>query len=525
MKFTTWAKGLAASSLLAVAVLLSGCSGGGGSSVPPELQGLTASAVEGNIQQSPGAHGNSTSTHFYLRFGVDSSNHIVGSANFDVQTNGVSTFAYTADINNFQRTGTTSGNISFDMNNFSSGAPYQALHWTGNYTWNGQTGTGSVFSVSNGSITGTDSGGNTISTLGFSFNLLANAPDTNFGGPWHGQFTVEGIGAVDWTGQFTREDELNTSAAITVNTTTVTVAGRTTFDTFAGTFDAAIINPLLTGQTGIFFVRSEVGSTTMAGSIFIIDADGNLLVTGTVTGTKGTGGGGGGTFSAGYYEGTITLANQTLPLHLDAITTNLSPGAQGAAAILEPNGVENDGFRVNQVDTNSSHTQIVLSNGVGNHYTNIVLDGTVSNGVLSGEVLATQIGGATRTGTFTISAAALGTRYDLSGDWSGTLTGQSGTPNSVSGQFFQTGDELTISTSNTFFGFTVPYVINAYVVKNTMVGDFNQTITNPIPGSFNGHFDGTVNSATSVTGEFNYSAQATGLGTTSDNGTFSFTKN
>lgn len=521
MKFQIWFKSLVAFSLLATAFIISGCSGGGGSSVPAELQGIDKTAVEGTfVPGSP--RGGQTTQHFYLRFG-SSGNSITGTANFDEQTNGVTTLAYSAVITNVQRTGTTTGTLSFDLSNFTAGARYQTMHWSGNYTWNGQNNANSQFTVTNGTIDGTFTGGGSFSNYTFSFTLLSNAPDTNFGGPWHGTISVEGLGSVDWNGTFTRQSAIATTAQVTVGTTQANISGRTTFNTFAGTFDATLVNPLLAGSTGVFFVKSEVGSQTMTGSVFIIDSEGSVALIGTVAGVRGAGGGP--SLTADYYQGTITPSGQSArSFSLDVLSTNLSPSAQGAGFIIMPQSTPNVGLRVSQVDTTSGHANVTLINGTRG-YTSISLDGTVTATTFSGTYSATLTAGGTQTGTFTVNKLSNVPIYNINGDWSGTATGQSGTPNNITATIFQTGDEFTMTSTQTVFGFPIPFTVEGYTIGNSFVGDFDDQITNPIPGSINGHFEGTIASNSHISGEFLYTATATGFGTTSDNGTFDITKN
>ena len=249
-----------------------------------------------------------------------------------------------------------------------------------------------------------------------------------------------------------------------------------------------------------------------------------------ITGAKATGP----TLSTGYYQGTLTPSGGAQhSLSIDLLTTGSAIEARGAVSMNPASNNPVIGARITTATT-SGGSAVVTFNNFGltqinptflGRYTTMTLTGTPSANGFNGTYSAQLTGGGTETGSFTSTKLSNVPRFDISGQWSGTATGDNGqgTPNSFGGEIFQTGDEITLNAIQNVNGTNVNVDIHGYVVGNTFVGNaVNESVTIlGQPGTLTGHFEGVISgNGTTITGEFAYTATVTGLGSLSDNGTF-----
>ena len=197
--------------LAAIALMLTGCAGGGGgtSTAAGVIQN---NGTFGGAISSPAGRGNSASTSVTLRIDGDS-----GSASFKSGTYGDTAFvSYSADITNVAVTpdpgDEITGNIQFDMTNFTPGAPFTSLHWNGTYQWNHVVGQGAALDIS-GTVTGTDSNGGSVS-IPFTLDYAFFPHVVSYTGNWAGDIEIPKAGSVAWGGTFTAIDDTHTNVAI-----------------------------------------------------------------------------------------------------------------------------------------------------------------------------------------------------------------------------------------------------------------------------------------------------------------------
>lgn len=506
--------------------MLTGCAGGGGGNAGAAGV-ITNNGTFGGALAPVVGRGGSTQTSVTLRIDGDS-----GSASFKSGSYGDTSFvSYSADITNVVVTPNPSdeivGNIQFDMTNFTPGAPFANLHWNGTYEWNHVVGQGAALDIS-GTVTGTDSNGNAVN-IPFTLDYAFFPHVVSYTGNWSGTIDVPKAGTLPWSGNFTKIDDSHTNVAINYGGGQFNVAAITTNISLAGQFDAS---EFIEGAVGNFYVERnpEFSDDNHFIGGYTISFGGVPVVGGVITGEKATGP----TLSTGYYQGTLTPNGGVQhSLSIDLLTTGSAVEARGAVSMNPSSNNPVIGARITTATT-SNGTATVTFNNFGltqinptfsGRYTSMTLTGTPTVNGFNGTYVAQLTAGGTETGSFSSQKLSNVPRFDISGQWSGTATGGNGqgTPNSFGGEIFQTGDEITLNAIQNVNGTNVDVSIHGYVVGNTFVGNaVNESVTiMGVPGTLSGHFEGVIGSnGTQITGEFAYTATVTGLGSISDNGTF-----
>lgn len=533
MKLLSMLKRIAALGLLSASLGLAGCAGGGGSGSggDPVSKAFGNGNFSGSFDEP--SRSRSPQTACTIRFG--SSN--AGVASFVSGTPGDDTFrTYSADIQNvhFTPTNSSSGTMSFDMVNFTAGAPFASpLHYAGNYVY---TSTPVTLQVT-GTLTGNNKSGSPVS-VSFGINYdeeLAKNP-VNLAGNYSGTIGLAGQD-VPWTGSFTNSTlPLHLTASINTNLGPIQFTGQNARTSFAGSFDGGQINPLATGKTAQWYVESHDNGATIIGAYVIIDGDtgqpfdlGGVTFAGMIHGTRTTTGGGSASLKTGYYDGGI-MRNGVLDgriFKMDVIHSTSTVGANGAMVIVTNSSAPNIGGRVASVVTSGTTATITIDH-ITNTYARIVVTGTVSGNQLNNaQYTATLPDNSTETGTIDQLGKGTTVTSNFAGTWTGSLTGASGTPNSFTGTITQPGDgTLTVTTNSQIGGFTIP-TINAYVAGSSFAGfDSVADLPSPLTGnSFRGDFDGDIN-GTHIAGTFIYAVTNNTSGNVllSDAGSIALTK-
>jgi hypothetical protein len=509
--------------MLAVAVAgLSGCGGGGGGGQKGSAK-VASIFKSGNFAGTVDAPTRGTSTACTIQF-----SNSAGVASFVAGTPGTTSFlTYSADIQNLDfepssDSGLT-GSVSFDMVNFTAGAPYQGtLHYAGTYTWNGVTGNNPVLGA-NGALTGTDIHGGAVNIpFGINYQPLLNKID--LAGTYAGTINVGTD--LPWTGTFTKVDDLHLAANVPYGPNgalgTISFTGQNARASFAGSFDGAQVG--FAGMTGLWYVETHDNGATLIGAYVVVDSNGVAQLAGMINATKtgGTTGGTGAKLKTGYFDGGLTVGTFQRTLKLDIKNSTSTSGHNGAMIIVTNSAAENIGGRIDTVVGSGSDVTVTVKD-ITNTYSQVVIHGALNSAgdqFTSATFTGTLLTGGTQTGTidqlFKVSDT---TTVNMTGSWSGEVVGQSHTPQEFSGTFAQTGDELTITSNTTIGGLTVP-PIHGYVAGNSFAGHVSQTLTSPIAGTFVADFDGDVDSTKShFDGTFAYTATA-GTSTITDSGTF-----
>lgn len=520
--------------LLALTVA-AGCGGSGGASSP--TQALDKAFGDGNFTGSfdePTRSRGNGQTACTIRFGANGN----GVASFVAGTPGDSTFrTYSADIQSvvytprFPATNPVSGTLTFDMTNFSAGAPFaNPLHYVGSYSYTANPKTLTV----SGTLTGKNKSGTDIN-VNFGINYNTTLPAIDLSGSYTGTIGIAGQ-SIPWTGTLANSTPLHLLATVNTAGGVISFDGQNARTSFAGAFDGGEINPIATGKIGQWYVETHDNGKTLVGAYVVIDSEtgqpfdfNGITIAGTISATKGAGGTGGTSkLKTGYYDGGV-MRNGQLDgriFKMDIAKNLPTTGANGAMVIVTGTVAPNIGGRVASVVGNGNDVTVTIDQ-VTNTYSKIVLTGTVSDtAITNAAYTATLLDGSTETGTIDQLGQGTTVTSNFAGTWSGTVTGTSGTPNTFSATFTQANDVLAISSITSNLPVTLPS-INGFVAGNSFAGfDFVADLPSPFTGnSFRGDFDGDKNNNV-IAGSFVYLVKNTTSGSTvlTDHGTLSLTK-
>lgn len=506
-----------------LAASLAGCGGSGGHGGSGNA---TPAAVFKDVElkgdvDAPNRAGNTTAS-FRISNGEGVASFVrgtQGSTSFLTYSAEIANVVYVADDQPTTPNAIT-GTIAFDLQNFTSGSPYASpMHYGGRFVF---TGSGSNLNMTfTGALTGTDIHGTAVNAT---LNPVAIplVQKFNLTGTYHGTIELNGQ-SVPWSGTLSQTDELHLAAAIQASPIAISFTGANVKNSFAGEFDGAQVG--IEGAKGLWYVESTDGASLKGAYVVIDAASGIGLAGGKITATKGsTGGGTASSIKTGYYDGGMIIDGATglRIFKLDIKKNSATTGENGAMVIVTNSSAENIGGRVASI-TGSGNNVVITIDNITNRYTTMVLTGTISGTTLNVTYSATLVDGSTETGSFdSLGRVTNVTTPNLTGSWTGSLTGSSGPANTFQAAFVQDGDKLTITPSQTTTIGTIPIpTIHAYVAGTSFAGRAAGT---GLP-AFVGDFDADVNgTGRSFTGSFSYTASGSG-NSFSDAGTFTATKN
>lgn len=540
MKLVTNAKKIAALTIAATLVIV-GCGGsGGGSSLTSGTDGGAVGAQAAQVIKNNGAfmgtlgatssaakgRGAPAETTLSVRF-----DGALGEAAFKAGSFGSPDFlTYSADITNLVITPDAAGDtgtVSFDMGNFTAGAPYQSLHWTGNYQWNKAQGSGAAVTLT-GNVTGTLSDGGPVnSSFTLTYKHYANV--VSFTGDWAGDISLPGTAnPVAWTGSFTESEAGPISVSISYGGHTIAVPAITTNFALAGSFDASALAPGAVGQ--LYMERDPAfnDDSHLIGG-YTVSQGGTVTATGVIHAARVV------ALAPGAYKGTFIPEGGTpKQLTLDLLHLGSTPGVYGAALFEQQNG-PNFGGRIEAVRVNGLSTSVDIAYETATQvsptllavYGSIELKGSPTVTGFSGTYRA-LFGNTVETGTFTTTKQTDFAHPSVQGAWSGTAREQSGTgpATAFSGTITQTEDQFVFTVTQSVEGNVTTFPVNGYLVGNKIVGDVHTGATiNGIPSSYGAQYEGTISAdGTQITGKFTNIIAPENSAGYSDNGTFTLTK-